>query len=1429
MYLEDSFPILLRYTLVRKRKTLPMKTFFLLCLNTLLLGSIISPARSADSSWRAGAAKTDITPIEPVRLSGYGNRTESTREVDDRLFVRAMAFQHADQPISIIVSIDAIGLSATLTDRICTQISERFKIGRNQLVLCTTHSHTAPQLEDVLTNLLSTPLSDQERTHSIDYSKRVVDSVLQVAGKAMQGMQPATLGFGTGRAEFAINRRVLKDNVWSGFGTVADGPVDRTVRVIHAKRLDGSTLAVAYQYACHCTSISPALNRISADWAGLSATKIEESLRADSSQDAIALPIIGCGADANPNPRGTYENAVDHAHEMAAAVQTICNGKLADLPPIKSQTFQFIALAPERPTRDQLKTLSESKSVTERNFAVSMLDTLKRKGRIPETYPAPVHLWNFGDSLAWVFMGGEVVVDYQMRLEKELSQFQNVWVAGYTDDVFAYVASERLRNEGGYEVDASMLYYNQPGRWVSGTEDVLVTRILEMARQKRPQDQPMSPQESWQSIQTPKGWTTELIAAEPIVEDPVNLAFGADGTVWILEMGDYPSGGAKSGRLKRLADKDGDGKFESSSVFLDNLSFPSGIYPWRDGVVVASAPDVFIAYDRNQDGKADERRVLLTGFPLANPQHRVHGFTYGLDHRLHFGTGSGVNEIIEVATGNRIKANGSDLSLDVDAGKVYLETGSTQYIRGCDDWGNWFGNDNSHPLFHYVWDRAWTKNTRTPIRALSQHAMQPPSAPPVFPISRDADRFNDLFAANRFTSACSSIICRSPGATPEMQGHALVCESVHNLVSRIRLERDGASFVGSRFDEDRQSEWLRSSDPWFRPVRVENAPDGTIWVVDMYRRVIEHPEWIPDDWQRRIDLRAGEDRGRIYRLFRSDFIPYQTTDWTKARDPDLLMALQSPSSAIADFARQQIIWRAQSNPEVRERLIVQSRNLLRQAEQATVRLRGLSVLTALSGADSSDWLAALNDNDERVVRWSIESLARKQQVQGEIRDKLLQIARTGNARNSAAVALHLIVALVTCDTPAYPEAAELWGLHAGDRWIDLSIALLPNSGIDSVIEHFLANSNTRTAGMVNQLVLNASPKLQQQLRDQIARGSLPRPAWHFTLSRQFSTSEDKSLALEQTTVDELTRNSVAVIHDQQSNQDLRRSALAWFLSRLGPKDREKTNLLVQILKSQELDNGFHNQLVKSLVSMGSSGLESLFAEWMNLNSDVQASVVSACLSNQASTKLIIDQTARGVVAITSFQPSQIEQLRTILDKSTQTQVDTLFGPPPGADRLAIVQDYTRQWPTKVDTVRGESLHKQHCAQCHQDRQDANGPIPAVGPNLTALAGWKNDAWLTAIFDPNRSVEAKYRRIQIRTDDGQTLVGLKIRESNETIELVNDQGQLISLSRGVIDEIRESEKSLMPEGFEKVLKPDEVASLVSYLRSTSVGPAIPSNR
>ncbi|MCH5372801.1 MAG: dehydrogenase, partial [Planctomycetes bacterium] len=245
-------------------------------------------------------------------------------------------------------------------------------------------------------------------------------------------------------------------------------------------------------------------------------------------------------------------------------------------------------------------------------------------------------------------------------------------------------------------------------------------------------------------------------------------------------------------------------------------------------------------------------------------------FTYGLDHSLHLASGDNLGELSSVVTGKQVNASGHDVQIWPDSGDIAVTSGRTQYVRSRNDWGEWFGNDNSRPMFHFPINDAYLKrNPAVRYGGSNQPLFDPPVAPPVFPLTSASERFNDLFAANRFTSACSAIVARVPAFSADLSTDAdvaLICEPVHNLVHRAVLQREGASYRAERAEQERSREFLRSTDPWFRPVRAMTGPDGCLYIVDMYRETIEHPEWIPESWQAQLDLYAGSDRGRIYRI-----------------------------------------------------------------------------------------------------------------------------------------------------------------------------------------------------------------------------------------------------------------------------------------------------------------------------------------------------------------------------------------------------------------------------------------------------------------------------------------------------------------------------------------------------------------------------------
>ena len=428
-----------------------------------------------------GFSKQDITPTEPVRLSGYGNRNTPFDAIDEKLFVRAMAIRGEKDAanLHVLLSVETIGFPNQLTDEIFEQVRKKHSLSRSQFVICCTHDHTAPHIAGGLSNLFNQPLNEDEQAKTAAYTLRVKQSCLAAVDEAVADLQPGSLSLTTGKATFARNRRMLKDGLWSGFGENPDGPVDHSLPVIQIKS-GGKIRGVLFNYACHCTTFGGEYNNVNGDWAGYAAKYLEES-----NPDAIAMCTIGCGADANPqrDPARALDLAQLQGREIADEVSRLIKLPNESINPIPDQvqsplesSFGFAGLPIDRPSVEELKEAMESPQRQVRHHAQVMLDTLQRMGRLPETYPMPIQVWKFGSrfndgsgAFAMVFLGGEVCVEYATRIKRELAQSlkiaeDRIWVSAYSNDVFGYVVPERMRDEGGYEVDFSMIYYLQPGR-----------------------------------------------------------------------------------------------------------------------------------------------------------------------------------------------------------------------------------------------------------------------------------------------------------------------------------------------------------------------------------------------------------------------------------------------------------------------------------------------------------------------------------------------------------------------------------------------------------------------------------------------------------------------------------------------------------------------------------------------------------------------------------------------------------------------------------------------------------------------------------------------------------------------------------------------------------------------------------------------------
>ncbi|MFV2070715.1 MAG: neutral/alkaline non-lysosomal ceramidase N-terminal domain-containing protein, partial [Pirellulales bacterium] len=566
---------------------------------------------------------------------------------------------------------------------------EKHQLARSQLVLCGTHTHTGPHLDLVnMINLFSTPLTEAERAATQRYAQALSANIVQACSRAIDDLQPGKMFTAQGTATFATNRRIMKDGLCIGMGPNPHGAVDHSLPILKITDSRGEKVrGLVFNYACHCTTFGGDHNRVNGDWAGYAAQYLETA-----HPGAVALSTIGCGADANPGRDTGHDLEVAQAQgrQIAQEVHRLEGQAMGEVVSPLQSSFGYAGLPIDRPSLSDLKKKLEDRSPQVRQHAQNMLATHKRMGRLPDSYPMPIQVWRFGDQLTMIFFGGEVCVDYALRAKREFSQ-GTVWVTAYANDLFGYVAPERMQSEGGYEVDFSMIFYNQPGRWSTGTEEIIFRRLHELAggsvpngalSMSPPSVSPLSVSDALKTFTVPAGFTVEAVAAEPLVVDPVNFAVGPDGRLWVVEMSDYPRGahddGQPGGRIKVLSDTNGDGQYDQAALFLDELTYPTGVLPYRDGALVSCVPDIFLARDTDGDGRADQREVLYTGFTPANPQHQMSGFTRGLDHWIYLACGGDQGKIRCLRSGQEVSISGRDARIRPDDGLLEAVSGPSQ-------------------------------------------------------------------------------------------------------------------------------------------------------------------------------------------------------------------------------------------------------------------------------------------------------------------------------------------------------------------------------------------------------------------------------------------------------------------------------------------------------------------------------------------------------------------------------------------------------------------------------------------------------------------------------------------------------------------------------------------------------------------------------
>ena len=1023
--------------------------------------------------------------------------------------------------------------------------------------------------------------------------------------------------------------------------------------------------------------------------------------------------------------------------------------------------------------------------------------------------------------------GRQVRVHLDGRAEPEISgTFQHTVPAG-ENSVFVGGRNDGLFNFEG-KLDEVALY----PRALATAEiaahyqsSALTPPVVAGTAARGPDSPPLSPLESIRKIHLTPGFGVELVAAEPLVLDPVAIDWSPDGRLWVVEMADYPMGldgkGKPGGRIRVLADTNGDGRYDQQTLFADGLSFPTGLLTWRDGVIVSAAPEIIFLRDTNGDGRADLREVLVSGLMEGNQQLRANGLRWGLDGWVycaagghHRGHGAG-NKIRSTRAGRELAVGALDFCFKPDTGELEPESGPSQFGRNRDDWGHWFGTQNSRPLWHYVLaDRYLRRNPHVAAPDPTRQIVVPLN-PKVWPVSSPEKRFHSFENAGHFTSACAGMIYRdellfgksSPG-TDEM--HAFTCEPFHNLVQRNVITPDGVTFAARRASGEEHSDFFASEDRWSRPVMTRTGPDGALWVVDMYRYMIEHPDWLPANGRAELlpHYRLGEDKGRIYRVFPVGKTPRSPLRLDKLGTTELVAALDSPNEWQRDKAHMMLLWRAdQSAVAPLAKLAAGSANPL-------ARVHALCALDGLGALQPFHVIRALGDAHPGV------------------RENALRLGEKFNSTDVVNAAVRLVndpdakVRLqLACSLGAWNDAlagAKLGELLVGNYQDHFIVAAVMSSALPH--QRALVDAAVRAGEPAMTALAEPLSTLLLALDDGPSINALLAP----TLKPEGGRYTAAQLNAFGRFVDTMVRTKNSRIGSPEGVNALvefaqrtarletappaERVAAAAVLVRIPAPHGETLRLLAGWLEPRQSAELQRAAIQSMAVTADKSVPATLLTNWPGFSPETRAAALETLLAREPWVfATLTHSVSNGTPA---FDTARRNQLLRHSSKRVRELATNAFNATTASSRAQVIEQFQSALKLAGNPGRGEAVFTKLCSACHK-RGDVG---IEVGPDLLSVANHPPEKLLANILDPSADVQPGFHSYHCRLTDGTELYGLIAAETGNSITFKLADGTTRAVLRSSIAELNGGSVSLMPEGLEAGLSPQEMADLIHFLRA-----------
>ena len=971
----------------------------------------------------------------------------------------------------------------------------------------------------------------------------------------------------------------------------------------------------------------------------------------------------------------------------------------------------------------------------------------------------------------------------------------------------------------------------------------------EVAAAQMPRVPAIEPNRAAETFALRPGFHAELVAAEPLIASPVAVAVDEQGRAYVVEMRDYSERRPEQlGRIRRLEDTDGDGRYDRATVFLEGLPWPTAITCWAGGDFIGATPDILYAKDTNGDGVADVREPVFTGFasdyaPFAtnklNVQALMNSFQWGLDNRIHGATSMSGGRVGLVDSAFTQSWRGSagthrpvdlrrrDFSFNPRTLELRAESGGGQHGMSFDDAGRKFVCSNSDHLqliafeavdppsnpFHELPGARGSIAADGPAAEVYRRSPDEP-----WRVLRTRWRVSGIVegmvegggrASGYFTGATGTTIYRGDVYGPDFAGDAFIGDAGGNLVHRKKLRRTGEGFLltGERAVDEQRSEFLASTDNWFRPVQFYNGPDGCLWVLDMYRETIEHPWSLPANIKARLDLDSGRDRGRIWRL---------APDGFKASSARFSLGVTNTAGLVASLA--------DSNGWHRDtaaRLLYQRQDtnavpgllaLVRSATNGIGRLQALEALAGFGPVEAATLARCIEDEDPAVRRHALRLSARR--TDGGLTGAMAARAQDPDPE------VRLELALAVVHWPVPERIDPLVALLTQGPQLVVEVALNAVGSAEGELFARLAPASTDTrdlggrrvsgglAGVARMAGFRNDPATVSAVIDVLVGR---RGGWRFSPTAALGeglrrTGSSLDAADRDHRLEPILEEALGAIADE--NEAVRQAAVNCLVQ--FPWTKIRGPLLAFLEPARDVASQALG--VRALAQVEDpQAAAALVRALPDLQPEPRRQGVTQLLRRAETTRALLEAVEADRLKATDFRVEQMNALRSHADAGVRDRARRLLGEPP-ASRAEVVTQYLPALSQHGDVARGAEIFRERCATCHAFR----GTGVVLGPDLASVVSNGQEKLMVSILDPNREVAPNFTAWTAETRSGEEITGILVRESESAVILKQAGGAETTIDRGNLARLRPDGRSLMPEGLETGMSSADLAGLLAWL-------------